>query len=68
MDEDSSVNEAQLLQYFRNYVIANGTDDLKETLQSSVEFRRRILRDPPDPIYVMFGFYFCDPNLVILFN
>lgn len=42
-------------------------DELKIKLSESVDYRRKILADPPEPIYKIFGFYFVDPDLVSMF-
>lgn len=62
---DSNFDE--LLQFLKNYVVTEQIDDLKAKMAESVNYRRRILANPPEPIYKMFGFYFVDPRLVNIF-
>lgn len=61
-------DEANLIQYFKNCVIRNEMDDLKEKLCSTVNYRRVLLLNPPEPIHRMFGFYYVSPELVSLFT
>ena len=66
--EDSAhdQDENDVLQYLKNCVVHQNKEELKQVLASCVEFRRRILNDPQQPIYKMFGFYFVDPELVTI--
>lgn len=57
-------DEANLIQYFKNCVIRNELNDLKEKLRSTINYRRELLLNPPEPIHKMFGFYFVSPELV----
>lgn len=63
---DFSAEEDELLSFFKNCVVRLQIDELKEKLACSVDIRRRILREPPEPIHKMFGFYFIDPELVLM--
>lgn len=62
--ETDDENSAELMQFFKNCVVANDKEELKRKLAESIEFRRQILREPQKPIHEMFGFYFVDPELV----
>lgn len=55
----------ELMQFFRNCVVSQNKEEIIEKLKYSVEFRRSILQNPPEPIFKIFGFYFVDPELVI---
>lgn len=57
----------QLMQYFKNYVVGNDIEEFFEKMSASVNFRRGILINPPEPIHKMFGFYFADPKIVNIF-
>lgn len=57
----------ELMQFFKNVVVDQQNDELKTKLAESVNFRRQILANPPEPIYRLFGFYFVDPLLVNMF-
>ncbi|XP_055307057.1 uncharacterized protein LOC129571306 [Sitodiplosis mosellana] len=58
-------DQDEVLQYLKNCVVHQNKEELKQVLASCVEFRRKILSDPPQPIYKMFGFYFVDPELIL---
>lgn len=57
----------ELMQFFRNCVVAHNKEELKDKMKSSVAFRRNILKNPPEPMFKIFGFYFVDPELVCFF-
>lgn len=61
----SDEEKDELLHYFKYCVVAQNKEELQSKLEMSIEFRRQILQDPPEPIYKLFAFYFVDPNLVI---
>lgn len=65
LEEESNFDE--LMQFFKNCVVAQQKDELKMKLTECVEYCRRILANTPEPIYKMFGFYFVDPELVNMF-
>lgn len=68
---DNPVNENissdELMQYFKNCVVAQDRENLMKRLESSVEYRRMILKNPHEHIYKLFPFYFVDPELVIIY-
>lgn len=59
-------DEEELMKFFKNCVVAQDRSILKVKLETSIEFRRKILKNPPAPIKNIFAFYFVDPNLVYL--
>lgn len=67
-DPEEEINSDELMQYFKNYVVADlSIDDFKSKMEVSVNYRRQILVNPPEPIHRLFGFYFVDPRLVNMF-
>lgn len=61
---DSSDEEKNLMQYFKNCVVAQEIEMLREKMKTSIDFRRSDLISPPGPIYKIFPFYFVDVQLV----
>lgn len=59
-------NGDELLEYFKPCVVQNDREELKQKLADSIEFRRKILSNPPEPIHKIFSFYFVDPELVAI--
>lgn len=61
---DSNGDGDGLMQYFKNCVVHQNRNELKEKMKTSLEFRRNLLKNPKVAIYKMFPFYFVDPTLV----
>lgn len=63
-DSIQQIPNDELMNFFKYCSVEKNKEELKNKLAESVEYRRPILANPPEPIHKMFGFYFVDSELV----
>lgn len=61
------VDDSALIQFFKNCVISNEKELILKKLSETVALRQALIKKSSTTFHELFGFYFGDPSIVIVF-